>query len=167
MGYCVNMVDVNKRAPARRATLATREAELNAALEALHFAFRAVTARPDAILAKLGLSRIHHRILYFVGRSPGESVGELLRILAVSKQYLNRPLRQLQQMGYVDAEADTQDRRVKRLSLTSAGADLERRLTGDQRRRFARVFEQAGPDAERHWREVMALLAGGAPTSLA
>lgn len=136
-----------------------RESELNGALEALHFAFRAVTARPDAILAELGLSRIHHRILYFVGRSPELSVGDLLAILAVSKQYLNRPLRQLQQLGYIDAVADPSDRRVKRLSLTAAGAELEARLTGDQRARFARVFAQAGAEAEADWRRVMALLA--------
>jgi len=136
---------------------------LNRALEALHFAFRAVTARPDAMLADLGLGRIHHRILYFVGRAPEGSVGDLLAILGVSKQYLNRPLRQLQQVGYIHAAPDPADRRVKRLTLTPSGAELEAALTGDQRQRFARVFAEAGPEAEAHWRRVTALLAGPRP----
>ena len=39
---------------------------LNEALELFHFAFRAFTTGPDAILAEQGLQRVHHRILYFV-----------------------------------------------------------------------------------------------------
>ncbi|MBI5814725.1 MAG: winged helix-turn-helix transcriptional regulator [Nitrospinae bacterium] len=138
---------------------ASREACLNKALEALFFAFRAVIAKPDARLAGLGFSRVHHRILYFVGRNPRLGVNELLRILGVSKQYLNRPLRQLMEKGHVSFVQDGQDRRVKRLSLTKNGQRLERELSGAQRMRFAKVFAKAGSKAEEAWRMVMKLLA--------
>jgi DNA-binding MarR family transcriptional regulator len=137
-----------------------REAELNRALEALFHGFNALVARPDAMLAEQGLSRVHHRILYFVGRNPGLSVNDLLGILKVSKQSLNGPMRQLTALGYVQADADGQDRRVRRLSLTPAGQALEAALSGDQRARFAQVFDQVGPADERAWRRVMARLAG-------
>jgi DNA-binding MarR family transcriptional regulator len=136
-----------------------REQELNEALEALHFAFRAVVAKPDAMLADRGLSRVHHRILYFIGRKPGLSVNELLAILGISKQSLNSPLRQLTQLGLVESEVDTIDRRIKRLTLTPSGICLEHQLSGDQRQRFARVFEVVGQEGEAVWREVMHLLA--------
>jgi len=149
--YNVNMVDSNDR----------REAELNAALEALHFGFRALTARPDARLAELGYSRVHHRILYFLGRNPDVSVQALLDIMRVSKQYLHRPLRRLVEDGYVTARRDARDRRLKRLRLTARGRALEAQLSGEQRARLAAVFERAGPAAEAGWRRVMALLAEG------
>lgn len=136
-----------------------REKELNQALEALHFAFRAVVAKPDAILAERGLSRVHHRILYFIGRSPGLSVNELLATLGISKQSLNSPLRQLIQSGLVESKIDSTDRRIKRLTLTLSGSSLEQQLSGDQRQRFARVFATVGPEAEKAWRQVMHLLA--------
>jgi len=136
-----------------------REAELNRALEALFHAFNAVVARPDAMLAEQGLSRVHHRILYFVGRNPGLSVNDLLTILNVTKQSLNGPMRQLTELGHVRAEADARDRRVKRLSLTEAGQALEASLSGDQRARFERVFAQVGLEDEQAWRRVMARLA--------
>ncbi len=136
-----------------------REKELNEALEAMYFAFCAVVAKPDAILAERGLSRVHHRILYFIGRKPGLSVNELLATLGISKQALNSPLRQLTQLGLVESRVDTTDRRIKRLTLTSSGACLERQLSGDQRQRFARVFEAVGPEGEIAWRRVMNLLA--------
>lgn len=135
------------------------EHELNQALEALHFAFRAVVARPDQLLARRGLSRVHHRVLYFVGRNPGLSVNQLLALLQVSKQSLNAPLRQLVQARLLTAGADAEDRRVRRLRLTARGAALEARLSGDQRQRFARVFAQVGARKAAAWREVMQRLA--------
>ena len=136
---------------------AARE-RLNQALEALHFGFRAITAHPDQRLQALGYSRVHHRVLYFVGRNPGCSINELLGIMRVSKQYLHRPLRQLIEDGYIEAVRDPQDRRVKRLRLTRKGQRLEERLTGEQRAQLAAVFAEAGPRAEAGWRRVMALL---------
>jgi len=136
-----------------------REKELNEALEVLHFAFRAVVAKPDAILAERGLSRVHHRILYFINRKPGLSVNELLATLGISKQSLNSPLRQLTQLGLVESNIDTTDRRIKQLTLTPSGLCLENQLSGDQRQRFARVFEVVGLEGETAWRKVMHLLA--------
>ena len=138
----------------------SREQELNEALEAMHFGFRAMVDKPDQRLAELGFSRIHHRILYFIGRNPNCSVSELLKILGVTKQYLNRPLKTLVADGYINQLTDSQDRRIKRLSLATQGSQLELELTGTQRQRFAELFDQVGADAENHWREVMGKLAG-------
>ena len=138
----------------------SREIELNAALELMHFAYRAFTAGPDRILEGLGLQRVHHRILYFVGRHPGISVNGLLSILAVSKQALNAPLRQLLEMRLVDSQSAAVDRRVRELRLTSEGSHLEASLSGLQRRSMDKVFRGAGEPAEAHWRMVMARIAG-------
>lgn len=127
----------------------------------LFFAFRALTAEPDRVLAERGLSRVHHRVLYFVGRAPGLRVGELLATLRVTKQALNRPLRELVRLGLVATATPAHNRRAKELRLTEEGERLERRLTAAQRRRFARAFEAAGVEAEQGWREVMRRLAGG------
>ena len=136
-----------------------RRRELDEALELLHFAFRAVVANPDRILARRGLSRVHHRILYFVCRSPGTSLNRLLRTLGVSKQALNAPLRTLVQEKLITISYSPEDRRVKQLELTARGRELEDALSGDQRRRFAAAFERLGKSKEAAWREVMRALA--------
>lgn len=135
-----------------------RQDELNLALESMHFGFRAMTYKPDQRLAELGLTRVHHRLLYFVARHPGCSINELLQVMRVTKQYLNRPLRQMIELGYLAQRTDSDDRRVRRLSLSAKGKKLEHELTEVQRRHFAVIFKQVGPAAEKHWREVMALL---------
>lgn len=135
-----------------------REHELNQALESMHFGFRAMILKPDQRLAELGLSRIHHRLLYFIARHPACSVNELLSIMRISKQYLHQPLKKLVALGYVRQKTDNGDRRIKRLQLAAKGKKLEFELTEAQRQRFAEIFEQVGPVAEKHWRRVMALL---------
>ena len=73
----------------------SRETLLRLAIEQFYFGYRAFTALPDRILSQRGLGRVHHRILYFVGRNPKISVNDLLGMLSVTKQALNAPLRQL------------------------------------------------------------------------
>ncbi|HET6438146.1 MAG TPA: MarR family transcriptional regulator [Anaeromyxobacter sp.] len=132
--------------------------ELDEAQELLFFAFRNLTAEPDRVLAERDLSRVHHRILYFVRRNSGLSPGDLLRILRVSKQALARPIRQLTAQGLLAARSVPENRRRKRLSLTPVGLRFERRISGLQRRRFHTAFAAAGSTGAAGWRQVMRLL---------
>jgi DNA-binding MarR family transcriptional regulator len=140
-----------------------REAELNQALELFHFAFRAFTAKPDQLLEARGLQRVHHRILYFIGRNPGIRVSGLLAILGVTKQALHAPLRQLIAMNLIQDSPDATDKRGKCLTLSSEGQKLEASLSGAQRKLLAQVFELAGSEGESSWRAVMAQLVGQLP----
>jgi DNA-binding MarR family transcriptional regulator len=136
-----------------------RQDELRSAIELLYFAYRGFTDRPDRILERRGLGRVHHRILYFIGRRPDVSVQGLLGLLAVSKQALNAPLRQLLEMNLVAVAPDPADRRVKNLRLTAEGARLEAELTGAQMRHLQAAFDKAGADHEAGWRAIMTALA--------
>ncbi|WP_304169857.1 MarR family winged helix-turn-helix transcriptional regulator [Phenylobacterium aquaticum] len=139
-----------------------RQDALRGAIELLYFAYRGFTDLPDRILERRGLGRVHHRILYFIGSRPDVSVRGLLDLLAVSKQALNAPLRQLMEMGLVAALPAASDRRVKNLRLTPEGQRLEAELTGAQMRHLEAAFDKAGAPQEEGWRAVMAVLAAPA-----
>lgn len=134
-------------------------AALNEAWRVMHFALRAVIAEPDRILATRGLTRMHHRILFFVAHTPGMSVGELQSTLDVTKQALNAPLRQLQAQSLIDLAKADHDARVREIRLTADGAALEAKLTGEQEKLFADAFAKAGEAAHQGWRAVMHELA--------
>ena len=134
---------------------AQRRLALDAAVELTHFAYRAMTSRPDALLAARGLSRVHHRVLHFVVRLPSPSVGDLRRTLGVSKQALSGPLRDLYAQKLITYARSPDDARVKHLSLTSEGRKLEARLAALQRAQFAAVFDAEGEAAEAAWRAIM------------
>ena len=141
----------------------SRRPALHEAIALLYFGYRAFTDGPDRILERRGLGRVHHRILYFVGREPGLSVKRLLEILAVSKQALNAPLRQLLEMNLIAASTHSADRRIKVLTLTGAGARLETDLTDTQMTLIAAAFDAAGEAKSESWRDVMNRLASPNP----
>ena len=84
--------------------------QLRKGIEAMFFAYRGFTADPDRILAKRTYGRAHHRALHFIKRSPGTTVNNLLAILGVTKQSLNRVLRTLIEDGLVLNEVGTRDK---------------------------------------------------------
>ena len=136
------------------------DADLDDALRLLHFAFRTVTARADAALAKRGYGRTHHRILYFIRREPGQSVATLLATLGVTKQSLHAPLQQLVRAGLVAKTRSVENGRVKELALTPRGRTLEASLSGPQRSLFASAFAGAPAASVAGWRAVMVALGG-------
>lgn len=132
-----------------------RDEELRYGIELLFYAYRDFTAEPDAILAKLGLGRAHHRVIYFVGRNPSISVTELLRILKITKQSLSRVLGDLIRQGFIMQRPGTRDRRQRLLELTERGRTLEEELSENQRQRVARAYREAGAEAVEGFRTVL------------
>lgn len=129
--------------------------QLRQGIELMFFAYRGFTADPDRILDDRGYGRAHHRAVHFINRRPGLTVNELLDILGVTKQSLNRVLRQLVDDGLVDSRVGAVDRRQRNLHLTEAGRALERELSAAQRQRMRQAFSNAGPDAVHGFRKVL------------
>ncbi len=132
-------------------------------IELLFFAYRDFVADPDRILAEYGFGRAHHRVLHFVDRHPGLTIAELLDILRITKQSLNRVLKELIEQGYIAQRTGTSDRRHRLLTCTPAGRQLAQRLAGSRAGasagrspRWARLARAGEPVPARHDR------AGGA-----
>jgi len=129
--------------------------QLRQGIEAMFFAYRGFTADPDRILAELAYGRAHHRAVHFVNRVPGTTVNNLLAILGVTKQSLNRVLRTLIADGLVESRVGNIDKRERHLFLTEDGHVLETRLSDAQRARMRAAFRVAGPEAVAGFRQVL------------
>ena len=134
--------------------------QLRKGIEAMFFAYRGFTADPDRILEGMDYGRAHHRALHFIHRSPGTTVSNLLAILGVTKQSLNRVLRTLVEDGLVEQRVGRQDRRERHLHLTDKGAALERELSDAQRTRMRAAYCAAGPQSEQGFRQGQEAKAG-------
>ena len=110
-------------------------------IELLFFAYRDFVADPDRILAEYGFGRAHHRVLHFVDRHPGLTIAELLDILRITKQSLNRVLKELIEQGYIAQRTGTSDRRHRLLTCTPQGRALAQRLAGVQGERVRRAAD--------------------------
>ncbi len=129
--------------------------QLRQGIELMFFAYRGFTADPDRLLVERSYGRAHHRALHFINRRPGLTVNELLEMLGVTKQSLNRVLRQLIEDGLVESRVGVKDRRQRNLTLTEEGRALEHELSATQRRRVRAAFSNAGPEAVHGFRKVL------------
>ncbi len=159
--------NARSRAPASNAPVATeppvRRPDLPSSaflemLELFFFAYRDFVADPDAILARYGFGRAHHRVLHFVDRNPGLSVAELLDILKITKQSLARVLKDLVEAGHIESRTGSSDRRQRLLYATDQGHALARSLSLPQIGRIAAAFQALGPDGAARARDFLRLM---------
>ena len=116
-------------------------------VELLFFAYRDFVGDADRRLEEFGFGRAHHRVLHFVHRQPGLTVNALLDILRITKQSLNRVMKDLSDAGLVEARAGVSDRRQRLLCLTPAGTHLAEDLTRLQSARIRRALGTLPPGA--------------------
>src|SRR5580698_2075111 len=74
-------------------------------IELFFFAYRDFVGDADRLLLTYGFGRAHHRVLHFVSRQPGLTIAELLDILRITKQSLNRVLKELIAESFIEARA--------------------------------------------------------------
>ena len=117
-------------------------------IELFFFAYRDFVSDPDRILDEYGFGRAHHRVLHFVSRQPGLTIAELLDILRITKQSLNRVLKELIEKDFIESRMGTADRRQRLLYATPQGHDLALKLAKLQTRRIMRALADAEPAAK-------------------
>jgi len=115
-------------------------------IELFYFAYRDFVGDADRVLETYSFGRAHHRVLHFVFRQPGLTIAALLDILRITKQSLNRVLKELITEGFIEARAGEVDRRHRKLYATAEGEKLARDLAIAQTRRFARAIGGLGPE---------------------
>jgi DNA-binding MarR family transcriptional regulator len=71
----------------------------------------------------------------------------LLDILQITKQSLNRVLKELVEKGYIEQRTGRQDKRQRHLHTTPAGQDLAQRLVQLQSKRIMAALDNVGPEA--------------------
>lgn len=142
----VNMADIN---------LSMTDEQAAELVEMLFFAYRDFVQDADVSLAELGFGRAHHRVLHFIGRSPGMTVAQLLDILRITKQSLSRVLKDLLEQGYVVQKEGPDDRRQRLLYLTETGTLLWKKLIGPQMQRFRDAARHVGEDDSGLYRELL------------
>ncbi len=121
-----------------------REPEIRRGVELLYFGYSHLTRSIDQRLSAQDLGRAHHRALYFVARDPDITVGELLKLLGITKQSLGRVLGDLAGRGLIETRAGQEDRRQRLLRLTESGAALEAELFQALRERLSAAYAEAG-----------------------
>ncbi|HLR67048.1 MAG TPA: MarR family transcriptional regulator [Virgibacillus sp.] len=116
-----------------------------------HFAYKTFINTADEIIEKHGMSRQHHRFLFYISKMPGISVKELLDFLEITKQGSHRTLSKLKEENLIEEAQSKQDKRVKNLYATKKGEELVKVLNKEQNKMLANILNTVGTD----WFKVM------------
>ena len=124
-------------------------------IQLLFYAYRETFSDPKEILAKNSFGPAHLRALNLIERNPGTNLGELIYQLKITKQSLNRVLRDLIKTKMIKQIRDDEDTRKKNLFLDKEGKIFFEKIYDTQKKRIFNALKNSEPDSVIKFKEVL------------
>ena len=138
-----------------------KDEQIKDCIQLLFYAYRETFSDPKDLLKKSSLGSAHYRTLHLIERNEGISVNELLLKLKVTKQSLNRVLRELKRLKIVKQIKDTQDTRRKLLYLDQNGKEFYDEIFETQKKRIFNALKDSDSESVIHFKEVLKKIVNG------
>jgi DNA-binding MarR family transcriptional regulator len=110
-----------------------KDDQLKELIEKLFISYRETFSDSKKILNKYKIGLAHQKVIHLLSMYKGISISELLKRLKVTKQSLNRVLKDLIKLEIIFFKKDDQDTRIKHIFLNEKG---ERVFTEVQKKRI-------------------------------
>ncbi|OUV60005.1 MAG: MarR family transcriptional regulator [Candidatus Pelagibacter sp. TMED128] len=130
-------------------------------IQLLFYAYRETFADPKDVLSKKFFGPAHLRSLNLIERNPGISLSELMFKLKVTKQSLNRVLRDLIKSKLVKQVKDQNDTRKKNLFLNKEGKVFFDIVYNSQKKRIFNALKNSNADSVIKFKEVLKKIIDG------
>tara|TARA_B100000686_G_C16272514_1_gene704754 strand:+ start:18 stop:467 length:450 start_codon:yes stop_codon:yes gene_type:complete len=105
-------------------------------IEKLFLSYRDTFSDSKTVLNKYSLGIAHNKVLHILSIHKGITIGELLNKLKITKQSLNRVLRDLIKLEVVTFKKDSKDTRVKHVYLNEKGEKIFNEIFSKQKKRI-------------------------------
>ena len=138
-----------------------KDEQIKEFIQLLFYAYKETITDPQAILSKKYFGPAHLRALNLIERSPGINLGELIFKLKVTKQSLNRVLRDLIKSKMIKQVKDEDDTRKKKLYLDSGGKIFFEKIYEKQKKRIFNALKNSEPDSVVKFKEVLNRIING------
>ena len=110
--------------PIMKELLYLKDDQLKDLIEKLFVSYRETFSDSKKILDRYSIGLAHHKVIHLLSMYEGISISELLKRLKVTKQSLNRVLKDLIKLEIVIFKKDDQDTRVKHVFLNDKGKKI-------------------------------------------
>jgi len=117
-----------------------KDAQLKELIEKLFTSYRESFSDAKKTLDKYSIGIAHHKVLHLLSLYEGITISELLQKLKVTKQSLNRVLKDLIKLDTVSFEKDQRDTRIKHVFLNNKGKGLYEEIFLIQKKRIYKAF---------------------------
>ena len=123
-----------------------KDEQIKDCIQLLLYAYRETFSDPLEILKKNSLGAAHYRTLHLIERNEGINVNELLIKLKITKQSLNRVLKDLLKINSIIFKKNENDTRIKHVFFTEYGIKLFNEIFSIQKKRIYKAFLNSKPE---------------------
>ena len=113
-----------------------KDEQIKEFIEKLFLSYRDTFSDSKSILDKYSLGIAHNKVLHILSTYEGITIGELLNKLKITKQSLNRILRDLIKIDVIIYKKDSRDTRVKHVYLNEKGKKIFNEIFSKQKKRI-------------------------------
>ncbi|MDC1132613.1 MarR family transcriptional regulator [Candidatus Pelagibacter sp.] len=123
-----------------------KDTQLKELIEKLFTSYRESFADAKKTLNKYSIGIAHHKVLHLLSMYNGITISELLKKLKVTKQSLNRVLKDLIKLETIFFKKDEQDTRVKHIFLSEKGEKIFDEVFSTQKKRIYNALLNSSSD---------------------
>ena len=113
-----------------------KDDQLKDLIEKLFIGYRETFSDSKKVLDKYSIGLAHQKAIHLISMYEGISISELLRKLKVTKQSLNRVLKDLISLGIIIFKKNDQDTRIKHIYLNDKGKKIFNEIFKVQKKRI-------------------------------
>ena len=124
-----------------------KDEQIKDLIEQLYYAYRETFADPKKILRKNSLGIAHQKVIHLVERYDGITVSGLLRKLKITKQSLNRVLKDLNKNKKIIMKKGEVDSRHRHILLNESGKKLSNEIFFVQKKRIYSALTNSNSEA--------------------
>ena len=117
-----------------------KDDQLKNLIEKLFVSYRETFSDAKKVLDKYSIGLAHHKVIHLLSMYQGITISELLKRLKVTKQSLNRVLKDLIKLEIITFKKDDQDTRVKHVFLNEKGKKIFNEIFDLQKKRISNAL---------------------------
>ena len=122
--------------PLMKELLYLKDDQLKDLIEKLFVSYRETFSDAKKVLNRYSIGVAHHKVIHLLSMYQGISISELLKRLKITKQSLNRVLKDLIRLEIVTFKKDDQDTRIKHVYLNEKGKKIFNEIFDLQKKRI-------------------------------
>ena len=138
-----------------RELLYLKDDQIKDFIEQIFYVYRETYSDPKKILKKYSFGTAHYRAILLIERHKGLTVSDLLNKLKITKQSLNRVLRDLINNKTVFLRKGEVDSRQRKIFLNEKGEKLFEEIFIEQKRRIYNAFKNSDSDSVIKFKKVL------------
>ena len=124
-------------------------------IEQIFYAYRETYSDPKKILIKYSFGTAHHRAIHIIEKYEGLTISYLLGKLKITKQSLNRVIRDLAKSKAIIVKKGEVDSRHRRIFLNEKGKKLFEEIFMEQKKRIYNALKNSDSDSVIKFKNVL------------